>query len=141
MKKILLLSIGLLITSATFSKPTNDSYSLTVVIKNFKNTDGKAQITYFSSEEKFLKEGESVTVDIDNQKEITVVFEGVKSNEIAVSVIHDENENGGLDTGIFGIPTEDYGFSNDAKGSFGPPSFEDCIIEISGNKTVKINLN
>ena len=141
MKKILLLSIRLLLASATFSKPTNDSHSLTVVIKNFKNTNGKAQITYFSSEERFLKEGETVTVDIESQDEITVVFEGVKSHKIAVSVIHDENENGDLDTGVFGIPTEDYGFSNDAKGSFGPPSFEDCIIEMSGDKTVKINLN
>lgn len=141
MKKILLLSIGLMLIGPTYSKPIKESHSLTVVIKNFKNTKGKAQITYFDSEEKFLKEGKTVTVDIENQNEITVVFEGVKSNKIAVSVIHDENENGGLDTGVFGIPTEDYGFSNDAKGSFGPPSFEDCIIELSDDKTVKININ
>ncbi|MFT7033535.1 MAG: hypothetical protein ACJA2S_002043 [Cyclobacteriaceae bacterium] len=141
MKKILLLSIGLLLTSVAFSKPTNDSHSLTVVIKNFKNTNGKAQITHFSSDEKFLKEGETITVDIENKDEITVVFEGIMSGKIAVSVIHDENENGDLDTGIFGIPTEDYGFSNDAKGNFGPPSFEDCIIEITGDKTVIININ
>ena len=36
-----------------------------------------------------------------------------------------------LDTGFLGIPTEDYGFSNDAKGTFGPASFDDSKFEMS----------
>ena len=28
--------------------------------------------------------------------------------------------------GFFGIPTEDYGFSNNAKASFGPPDYQDA---------------
>ena len=58
-----------------------------------------------------------------------------------VSAFHDANTNGDIDTGLFGIPTEDYGFSNNARGSFGPPDFEDALFEFkqSGQTlTIKI---
>ena len=42
---------------------------------------------------------------------------------------------------MFGIPTEDYGFSNDAKGNFGPASFDDSSFELDDNKTIEINVN
>lgn len=47
----------------------------------------------------------------------------------AMAVFHDENENGELDRNRLKIPTERYGFSNDARGVIGPPSFEDAKID------------
>ena len=41
----------------------------------------------------------------------------------AIKAYHDRNGNGRLDTGAFGAPVEPYGFSNDARGTFGPPPF------------------
>jgi len=41
----------------------------------------------------------------------------------AVSVFHDENYNGKLDTNLLGIPREGVGASNDARGNFRPPKF------------------
>jgi uncharacterized protein (DUF2141 family) len=38
-------------------------------------------------------------------------------------VIHDENRNGELDTNMFGIPKEGYGFSSGAKVTMSAPSF------------------
>lgn len=40
----------------------------------------------------------------------------------ALSLIHDENANGRLDTRL-GIPREGFGFSNNPRIWFGPPSF------------------
>src|SRR5215475_6249596 len=40
-----------------------------------------------------------------------------------LAVIYNENMKGKLDTNSLGSPTEGYGFSNDAKGLLGPPSF------------------
>ena len=37
-----------------------------------------------------------------------------------------------LDTNFFGIPKEQFGFSNNAKGRFGPPSFESASFELDG---------
>ena len=49
----------------------------------------------------------------------------------AIAVFHDINGNGKLDKSGFGIPTEPYGFSKNARGSFGPPSFQSAAFEVS----------
>ncbi|MGA6828806.1 DUF2141 domain-containing protein [Nitrospira sp. NS4] len=49
-------------------------------------------------------------------------FEDIPPGTYAMAVIHDENMNGKLDTHLPGIPTEGYGFSNDAQGLIGAPS-------------------
>ncbi|MCZ7687277.1 MAG: DUF2141 domain-containing protein [Sandaracinaceae bacterium] len=53
------------------------------------------------------------------------VFEGVEPGaQYAVAAFHDENGNDDLDRGVFGIPTEGTGASNDARGFMGPPRWE-----------------
>ena len=47
----------------------------------------------------------------------TVVFTELKPGAYAVITFHDENDNGKLDENASGLPTEGYGFSNDAEGS------------------------
>ncbi|NBC22521.1 MAG: DUF2141 domain-containing protein [Gammaproteobacteria bacterium] len=59
----------------------------------------------------------------------------------AVRVMHDANGNGELDSNMVGIPTEAWGFSNDASGSFGPPSWDDAHFELGGETTQDIHLN
>ncbi|MBS0505578.1 MAG: DUF2141 domain-containing protein [Proteobacteria bacterium] len=49
-------------------------------------------------------------------------FEGVPSGAYAVSLFHDENANGRLDT-MLGIPREGFGFSRNPPIRFGPPRF------------------
>jgi len=40
--------------------------------------------------------------------------------------------NGKLDANLLGIPTEGYGFSNDARALFGPPSFAAASFAYDG---------
>ena len=56
----------------------------------------------------------------------------------ALFAMHDENGNGDLDRNLFGIPTESYGFSNDAAGTVGPPSFDAAAIEVKGDAPTRI---
>ena len=58
----------------------------------------------------------------------------------AIGIFVDANYNNEMDRNFFGVPKEQYGFSNDAKGSFGPPSFEEASFTISGDITLEINL-
>ena len=46
----------------------------------------------------------------------------------ALALVHDENDNLKIDTGLFGIPTEGFCFSKNAMGLFGPPSFKDAAV-------------
>jgi uncharacterized protein (DUF2141 family) len=70
-----------------------------------------------------------------------ITIKDIQPGNYAVAIFHDVNQNGKLDKNIFGIPTEDYGFSNNARGSFGPPSYKDCSFSFSNNKKIFIKLN
>jgi uncharacterized protein (DUF2141 family) len=71
----------------------------------------------------------------------TVVFTELKPGAYAVIAFHDENDNGKLDENAFGLPTEGYGFSNDAEGFFAAPSFKDAAVTLgSGDKAIAITL-
>jgi uncharacterized protein (DUF2141 family) len=52
----------------------------------------------------------------------------------AVMAYHDRNANGRLDTLPIGMPIEPYGFSNNARGSFGPPAWKAAsfVLDASG---------
>lgn len=64
----------------------------------------------------------------------TVHVPDLPSGAYAVALIHDENGNGRLDT-RFGIPTEGFGFSNNPRILFGPPSFAAARIMVGAGET------
>jgi len=104
--------------------------TLEVNVNNIKAQKGSIRVGLFSNETDFLKnavEGKVVKV---SGSEVTVVFENLKAGDYAVSVIHDENENGELDSNAFGIPKEGFAFGNNSMGAFGPPSFEKAKVEL-----------
>jgi uncharacterized protein (DUF2141 family) len=63
-------------------------------------------------------------------------FEPVPAGTYAVACFHDENKNGKLDKNLLGIPSEGSVASNNAKGSMGPPSFEDAKFSLAAKPTV-----
>ncbi len=67
-------------------------------------------------------------------------FEGVPAGPFGVSAFHDEDVDGLLDTGAFGIPSEDYGFSRDARGTFGPPGFEAARLDLAPGETKRATI-
>lgn len=139
MKKSLLTVVGIVV--ATLSILASDGQNeLTVIIKNMKSTEGVLEVTLFDSEGNWLKEGQKQTVSIDNNAAVKVAFTNLPEGTYAVAVIHDANSNGSLDSGAFGIPTEAYGFSNDARGMFGPADFDESQFELNGNKQIEINI-
>src|SRR3954451_5460364 len=60
----------------------------------------------------------------------STVFTQLPPGRYAAIVIHDENDNGRLDKNAWGVPTEGYGFGNDAQGFLSAPSFEAAAIAI-----------
>jgi uncharacterized protein (DUF2141 family) len=62
----------------------------------------------------------------------TCEFPRVLAGVYAVSVFHDENLNGRLDTNWLGIPREGVGASNNPKPRMGPPKFGAAEFQHSG---------
>lgn len=59
-----------------------------------------------------------------------LAFAGLAEGEYAVSVYLDENGNAKLDANVFGVPTELFGFSRNARSPLGPPSFADAAFRV-----------
>ena len=100
--------------------------SLKLLVKGFETLDGVIKIAVYNNADSFLKKA---------PLEISLPV-GV----YAVSLYQDANNNGRLDTGTFGIPVEKYGFSNDAEGFMGPPSFKSCAFNLDRDSIIAITL-
>lgn len=111
---------------------------LEVSIENVRDTLGVVHVALFSNSDNFLKMPVAATTVAAVKGKIIVQFRGVSRGEYAISVIHDANKNGKLDTNLFGIPREGFGFSNDAMGRFGPPAFEKAKLELKKDQTIAI---
>jgi len=100
---------------------------LKVVASGFKNDKGYMACLAFRSAKGFPgkpKKAVQAARSRVKRKRGVCVFVGLPPGIYAVSVIHDANDNKKLDTNFLGVPREGYGFSNNAKGTFGPPPFK-----------------
>ena len=112
-----------------------------VDVYGLKDQRGDLDVAIYQDAEGFPKDPKAAltgrSVPIDNRA-LRLVFDRVPAGEFAVAAYHDENSNGKLDTGAFGRPTEGYGFSRDAKGNFGPPSFEDARLTLDAGQSERV---
>ncbi|MEQ8525794.1 MAG: DUF2141 domain-containing protein [Gracilimonas sp.] len=102
-------------------------------IEGIDKVEGEIRIALFNSEKEYNEKENplyAVVLPVDNS---TVVWsqDSLIFGEYAIAVYHDKNVNGELDSNLLGIPKEAYGFSNNARGRFGPASWKDAhfIIE------------
>lgn len=80
----------------------------------------------------FLKDCKYSATAPARDGENVIAVKDVPAGTWAVLAYQDENDNGQLDRNVIGIPKENYGFSRDARGKFGPPSFEDAAFAVNG---------
>lgn len=69
-----------------------------------------------------------------SERRATCSFDGVDAGALAVACFHDENGNKTLDRSLFGIPSEGWVVSRDARGFLGPPAFDDARIHFDGGQ-------
>ena len=111
---------------------------LKVTATDYKDRDGHLRIGLFNDSDDFPEKaiaGKVVNISGDST---TVVFEGLPSGDYAISIIHDRNRNGKLDTNLFGIPKEGFAFGNNAMGLFGPPSFDKARITLRNETVIQV---
>lgn len=110
---------------------------LLVVIRGLESDDGQLMIALFDSEATFGTDQalRAEALPIANRSCEWVVPD-LTPGSYAIAVYHDENGNGELDSNFLGIPQEPYGFSNNARGRFGPPGFDDASFRAGGSSVV-----
>ena len=100
--------------------------TLEITIKNIASGDGQIRVALFSNEQGFLKAAVKTQEVKVSGNEAVCVFGDIEEGDYAVSAFHDLNNNSILDMNWVGMPTEPYVFSNDVRGTFGPPSFSNA---------------
>ena len=75
------------------------------------------------------KDPEAHTLTVPAGDVVMLDFGRVHPGRYAVSLIHDENGNGKLDTRLM-IPREGFGFSRDAPVGMGPPRFDRAAFAV-----------
>ncbi len=116
---------------------------IVVRITNLRNDIGNAAVALYNSPDGFPGDSTKVyRADIGeiSRGESRVMFRDVPYASYAIAVLHDENRNGKMEKGLFGIPKEGYGFSNDASGFMGPPDFDDAKFRL-GSDSITITIN
>lgn len=71
-----------------------------------------------------------------NATTMTLKFDSIPPGEYAFGLFHDENNNQVLDQNFLGIPREGFAFSNNAMGTFGPPSWNQAKFTLPANNYV-----
>ncbi len=107
--------------------------NLTLVISNLRNQKGEVCVALFESKDGFPEDDTQAICNncfAISELPMTISFE-VPYGSYAASVLHDENKDGELNTGMLGIPKEGIGFSNDPRIIKGTPSFKKTRFEFS----------
>lgn len=113
---------------------------LTLKVTNISESKGHIRVAIFNSEADFLQKPVAAFAVEAVQGEVVIPCSGLPKGTYAITLFHDLNDNGYMDTGSMGIPTEDYGFSNNAKPVMGPPSYEKCCFTLDEELTMEIKL-
>ncbi len=109
-----------------------------------RNQRGGVKCALFDGKEGFPKKVERAKAVVKapiKDGYAVCVFAKVTAGTYAVIAFHDENKNGKLDTNWIGMPKEGVGASNNAKGTMGPPSFEDARFAVAAREveqTIKL---
>lgn len=135
----ILISVAALFASFASSASAGE---LSVTVTGIAQDKGEVMVTIFNQKTPWLKQALMKQKVAAKGTAVEVKFDHLPDGDYAVSAIHDLNGNGGLDTNAIGMPTEPYGFSNDAAGNFGPPSFEQAKFSVDqAKKSISLRVN
>ena len=112
MKSALRIS-ALIATGSLALAPLAHAGELTVQITDIRATQGTIMVSVAHTEAAWNNQEKPVAAKkvVPTGKELVLKFE-LPAGSYAVQVMHDENDNGKLDSNFMGIPIEGYGFSN-----------------------------
>lgn len=113
--------------------------TLSVRVDGLHSEAGTVRMALFSSRSGFPKEEFAIALRVINISAGggRTTFSDLSDGRYAIAVYHDENGNEKLDANLFGLPTEGYGFSNNARGTLAAPGFNAAAFSITGSNSTQ----
>lgn len=140
MKRALVM-VATLIQLSTSGALAADNGSIKVKVTGLDNDKGVVRIALFKDKDSYKNDDGSgdrafqkVAVKIASG-EASHTFADIPYGSYAIKLFHDESNSGKFLTNAFGIPRVQYGFSNNARGRFGPAAFEKALFDVKKPET------
>jgi len=142
--RILFISLVLLVVTNTISQ----TFKLKIEIENIEQK-GTVYLAIYDNSTSFDQDNKNKNVN--KNRWVKSIVEVVNKNSFirnvelkkgvyAISLFVDSNNNKIIDKNLLGIPTEQYGFSNNASGFLGSPSYKDASFNLVDDLDIKISL-
>lgn len=138
-----MMALSLSVSVASALGAGSDS-GIRVVVKGLRDNNGRVGCSLFNGPDGFPRVKAKQFRGMWAQKHNHVAicdFTGVPAGTYAVTVLDDSNMNGKMDFNFIGLPTKGYGFSNDAKATLSPPSFNAASFTYSGVGTMTVPID
>lgn len=116
-------------------QPADSTEGIVVTFEGFDSFSGFVRVAVFDSPEFWPEDKDSAALAISSPVEgemVTVEITSLPPGSYSIAAFHDRDGDEVLDKGLFGVPTERYGFSNNVRGSTGPPDYEDALFQFTG---------
>lgn len=129
-----------------FSVNVHASNSVTMTFSDLRSSHGHLAVNLFSAKDpdafpdKSDRAHKSFYIEINGQASVEIKVADLPAGKYAIAVMHDENSDHKFQTGLFGIPKEGFGFSNNPRIYFGPPSFEKAAFDPSLQTEIKVTM-
>jgi len=132
-----IVAISALTLSAVAAPASASEPGVTVTIMDIETPEGFMMIALFD-EAGWGKEAiEAVRLPVSGDSFSTILVLPAPG-KYGIRVFHDVDGNGELNSNMIGLPTEPFGFSNNAPPRFGPPSFADAAFDVDENGATQI---
>lgn len=112
-----------------------------VIARGLRNHEGSVLFALFIEPRGFPGRGELAAMRVEvpiDADQVRARFSDVPDGQaLAVAALHDEDGDKRMATGLFGMPKEGFGVSNNPRILFGPPRFEDArLVPVPGQPII-----
>jgi len=120
--------------------------TIKVVVDGIKEVKGKLYVALEKNAQDFdsgaLHEAKYRGLNIEvKASKGEVEFQEVPYGTYAIKTFHDANGDGKLNSNFIGVPNEDYGFSNNVRGTMGPAKYQEAsFVFDSAEKVLTITV-
>ncbi len=111
-----------------------------VLVAGVRSDSGMLVAVLCTKEEQFPNECALRATAPAKKGVVAMRFPSVKGGRYAFAVFHDANGDGRIGVSAAGLPSEGLGFSNDAMGSSGPPTFDASAFDVQATTKVAVRL-
>lgn len=131
------------VTENTLPVSKNDTYSITITVKNIRNRDGVIRFKFYNDTTQFPHDFGFLKVVVPKTEmtgdSLHLTLHGFPSQRMAIALLDDENNNVKLDFGWF-LPKEGHAFSDYYHSALRRPVYNDFAFTLTGDKSVVMTM-